>query len=267
MKQWGDYDTSAGYPQGSTRQPPWHEQEADHERLGYYPQPEPWAPSWQPGAATSEPGYGPLPVLLQPGPGSRRAPAKSWVARHKAFTALATVGGVICVAGVASAAQSPVTAARSAAAAPAVPPGCAAQVQAWVTGGAVQRISSLSGDLGSFTTAAQPFAGDVGGGAASAGDVLGIRSAAAAIQSDAQGVQASPGPACVPRLRVNLAAAAGDYSNAAADADHGMSQYTTGNLNDAASDIGAASAAIESGNAKLALATAAVSRYKSGQDG
>ena len=127
-------------------------------------------------------------------------------------------------------------------------------------------MSSLSGDLGSFTTAAHTFAGDVGGGGASAGDVLGIRSAAAAIQSDAQGVVASPGPACVPRLRVNLAAAAGDYSNAAADADHGMSQYTTGNLNDAASDVGAASAAIESGNAKLALATAAVSTYKSGPD-
>jgi hypothetical protein len=103
MKQWGDYDTSAGYPQGSTRQPPWHEPEADHERLGYYPQPEPQAPSWQPGAATSEPGYGPLPVLLQPGPGSRRAPARSWVARHKAFTAVATVGGVICVAAVTAA--------------------------------------------------------------------------------------------------------------------------------------------------------------------
>ena len=106
MKQWGDYDTSAGYPQGSTRQPPWHEPEADYERLGYYPQPEPQAPSWQPGAAAGEPGYGPLPVLLQPGPESRRAPAKSWVARHKAFTAVATVGGVICSAAVTAARRS-----------------------------------------------------------------------------------------------------------------------------------------------------------------
>ena len=267
MKQWGDYETSAGYQEGSTWQPPWTGSAADHERLGYGQQPEPQAPSRQPGAATGEPGYGPLPVLLQPGPGPRRAPAKSWVARHKAFTAVATVGGVICVAAVASAAQSPVTAARPAAAAPAVPVSCAAQVRAWVTGGAVQRMSSFSGDLGSFTTAAQAFAGDVSGGGASAGDVPGVRSAAAAIQSDAQGVEASPGPACIPGLRVNLAAAAGDYANAAADADHGVSQYTGGNLNDAASDFGAASAAIKGGNAKLALATAAVSTYESGPGG
>jgi hypothetical protein len=103
MKQWGDYDTSAGYPQGSAWQPPWHEQAAGHERLGYCRQPEPQAPSWPPGAATNEPGYGPLPVLLQPGPGSRRAPAKSWVARHKPPTAVATVVGVICIAAVTAA--------------------------------------------------------------------------------------------------------------------------------------------------------------------
>ena len=101
MKQWGDYETSAGYPQGSTWEPPWYEEAADHERLG--PQPEPPAPSRRPAAgATGEPGYGPLPVLLQPGPGSRRAPAKSWVARHNAFTAVAAVGGVICIAVVAA---------------------------------------------------------------------------------------------------------------------------------------------------------------------
>ena len=110
--------------------------------------------------------------------------------------------------------------------------------------------------------AAQAFASDLSDGSASPGDVSGIRSTAAAIRSDAQGVAASPGPRCVPGLRANLAAAAGDYSRAAADAENGMSQYTAGNTNDAASDINAASSAIGSGNARLARATAAVSRYK-----
>jgi hypothetical protein len=64
---------------------------------------------------------------------------------------------------------------------------------------------------------------------------------------------------------VNLSAAAGDYSKAAADADHGMTQYTAGDMNSAAPDIGAVGSALERASAKLALATAAVSRYETSQ--
>jgi hypothetical protein len=169
---------------------------------------------------------------------------------------------VICMACVALAAGSAKPAAGATAGAAAAPAGCAAQVQDWVNGGAVRRIGIFGADLGSFAAAANAFAADLGDGGASAGDVAGIRSAAAAIQSDARGVQANPGPACVPGLRANLAAAAGDYSKAAADADHGMSQYTAGDRNDASAQIGAAGLAIGNGNAKLALATVAVSRYR-----
>jgi hypothetical protein len=262
MKQWGDYEIPPGYPQGRPWQQPRYDQDAHLERLGYYQQPS--VPSWEPAAAPSQPSYGPLPQLLQPGPGPRRATGgKSWVARHKVFSIVAAAGALICIACVASAAESAKPAASSAATAAAAPASCAAQVRSWVNGGAVQRIGSFSADLGSFATAAQAFTADRGG--ASAGDVSGIRSSAAVIQSDAQGVEASQGPACVPGLRVNLSAAAGDYSKAAADADHGMTQYTAGDTNSAASDIGAAGSALERANARLALATAAVSRYGTSQ--
>lgn len=264
MKQWGDYEVPPGYPRGRPWPPPRYDQDAHLERLGYYPQPS--VPSWEPAAAPGQPSYGPLPQLLQPGTRPRRATGgKSWVARHKVFTAVAAAGAVICVACVASAAESAKPAARAAATAAAAPASCAAQMRSWVTGGAVKRIGSFSADLGSFATAAKAFTADLDGGGASAGDVWGIRSSAAAIQSDAQGVEARPGPACVPGLRVNLSAAAGDYSKAAADADHGMSQYTAGDMNSAASDIGAAGSALKRANARLALATAAVSRYGTGQ--
>lgn len=260
MKQWGDYEIPPGYPQGRPWQPSQYDPGAHLERLGYYQQPS--TPSWEPAAAPGQPGYGPLPQLPQAGPGPRRRPGrKSWIARHKVFTAVSAVGTVICIAGVASAAESPKPTAGSAATTSA-PASCAAQAQAWVNDGADQRIGSFSGDLGSLATAAQAFAADLGNGGASAGDVSGIRSSAAAIQSDAQGVEASPGPSCVPGLRANLAAAAGDYSKAAADADNGMSQYMAGDMNEAASDIDAASSAIGNGNAKLTLANAAVSGYR-----
>ena len=266
MKQWGDYEIPREYPQGRPWQPPRYDRDAHLERLGYYRQH--GAPSWEPAAAPSQPSYGPLPQLLQPGPGPRQAPVgKSWVARHKVFTTVAAAGAMICIACVASAAESATPAAGSAATPAAAPASCAAQVRAWVNGGAVQRIGSLGGDLGSFATAAQAFTADLGGGGASAGDVSGIRSAAAAMHADAQGVEARQAPACVPGLRVNLSAAAGDYSKAAADAGHGMTQYTAGDMNSAASDIGAAGSALERANARLALATAAVSRYGASQGG
>jgi hypothetical protein len=266
MKQWGDFEIPPGYPQGRPWQPPRYDQDAHLERLGYYQQPS--VPSREQAAAPSQPSYGPLPQLVQPGPGPRRAPGgKSWVARHKVFTTVAAAGTLICIGCVASATESAKPAAGSAATTAAAPASCAAQVRAWVNGGAVQRIGSFSGDLGSFATAAQAFTADLGGEGASAGDVSGIRSSAAAIQSDAQGVAARPGPACAAGLRVNLSAAAGDYSKAAVDADHGVTQYTAGDMNSAASDIGAAGSALERANARLALATAAVSRFGASQGG
>ena len=266
MKQWGDYEVPPGYPQGRPWQPPRYDQDAHLERLGYYLQPS--VPSWEPAAAPSQPSHGPRPQLLQPGPGPRRATGgKSWVARHKVFTVVAAAGAVICIACVASAAESAKPAASSAATTAAAPASCAAQVRAWVNGGAVQRIGSFSADRGSFASAARAFTADLDGGGASAGDVSGIRTSAAAIQSDAQGVEASPGPACVPGLRVNLSAAAGDYSKAAADAGHGMTQYTAGDMSSAAADIGAAGSALERANARLALATTVVSRYGTSQGG
>ena len=266
MKQWGDYEVPPGYPQGRPWQPPRYDQDAHLERLGYYLQPS--VPSWEPAAASSQPSYGPLPQLLQPGPGPRRAAGgKSWVARHKVFSVVAAAGAVICIACVASAAESAKPAASSAGTAATAAASCAAQVRAWVKGGAVQRIGSFSADRGSFASAARAFTADLDGGGASAGDVSGIRTSAAAIQSDAQGVEASPGPACVPGLRVNLSAAAGDYSKAAADAGHGMTQYTAGDMSSAAADIGAAGSALERANARLALATTVVSRYGTSQGG
>jgi hypothetical protein len=261
MRQWGDYERPPGDPQWRSWQPARYDPDAHLERLGYFQQPV--EPSWEPSDAPRRSSQGPLPQVPRPGPEPRRAPGgKSWVARHKGFTVVAVAGSVICMACVALAAGSGKPAAGATAGAAAAPAGCAAQVQDWVNGGAFRRIASFGADLGSFAAAANAFAADLGDGGASAGDLSGIRSTAAAIQSDARGVQANPGPACVPGLRANLAAAAGDYSKAAADADHGMSQYTAGDRNDASSQIGAAGLAIGNGNAKLALATVAVSRYR-----
>jgi hypothetical protein len=258
MKQWGDYEGPQADPRERRPwQPSRYDPGAHLERLGYFQQPV--APSWEPAAAPSRSSYGPVPQLLQPGPGPRRAPR---VARHKVFTVVAAAGSVICAACVTLAAESAKPAAGATATTAAGPASCTAQMRAWVNGGAVKRIGSFGADLGSFAAAANAFAAHLADGGAPAGDVSGIRSSAAAIQSDAQGVQASPGPACVPGLRANLAAAAGDYSKAAADAEHGMSQYTAGDTSDAGAQIGAAGLAIGNGNAKLALATVAVSRYR-----
>jgi hypothetical protein len=173
------------------------------------------------------------------------------------------LGAVALIVGVASAAGSPEPTAETAdTTAAAAPASCAAQVQAWVNGGALRRIDAFSDDLGSFASAAQAFASDAGNGSAPASDVSGIRTAAGAVKSDAKGVEASPGPSCAAGLRTNLTAAAWGYSKAAADADNGMSEYAAGDFDSAASDILAASSAIDAGNAKLTLANTAVSRYK-----
>jgi hypothetical protein len=101
MRQWGDYEVPGSYPQECPRQP--------------------WR--YEPGL----PGYGPLPQLLQPGPGPRRAPgSKSWVARHKGFAAVAAAGTLICIACVASAAESTRQAAGSAVTTSARPMTCRA---------------------------------------------------------------------------------------------------------------------------------------------
>ena len=235
------------------------------------------------------PGYDSLPVLLRAGPGPRPPrPRVAWVARHKAFAAVAAVGAVVIVGSLASAAAAPGRAAGTASAAAASagvsvgaaswgaasgraasagPAGCAGQVRSWINDGAVGQVGAFGGDLDAFAIAAQAFAPDLANGGASAGDVSNIRSAAAAIQSAARAVAASPGPSCVPGLRANLGAAAGDYARAAADAETGMSQYATGNADAATADIDAASSAIGSGNAKLVLATAAISGYEAGQGG
>ena len=81
MRQWGDYEVPGGHPQECPRQP--------------------WR--YDPG----EPGHGPLPQLPHPGPGPGRAPGSgSWVARHKGFAVVAAAGMMICIACVASAAES-----------------------------------------------------------------------------------------------------------------------------------------------------------------
>jgi hypothetical protein len=80
MRQWGDYEVPGGYARGGP--------------------PEPWR--YDPG----QPGYGPLPQLLHPGPGPRPAPGSgSWVTWRKGFAVVAA-GMMICVACVASAAES-----------------------------------------------------------------------------------------------------------------------------------------------------------------
>lgn len=206
-----------------------------------------------------------LPQLLQAG--ARPRPRRSWVARHKFFTVVAGVGGMVCVAGVASAAQSPKPAADSVAVTSSATEECPAQVRAWANGGAVELVGSFSGDLGAFAAQTQVFAADLGAGDVPASDIAGVRSAAAALGSAARGVAAKPGPPCVPGLRANLAAAAGNYASAAKAADRGMSRYTDGDVNGAAADITAASAALANGNIKLARATAALSRYGASRGG
>ncbi len=224
-----------------------------------------YEPSGSSAGTPGQPSREEVPRLLQAEAAVRHR--RSWVARHKFFTVVAGVGGMVCVAGVASAAQSPKSTADPAAVASSAAGGCPAQVRAWANGGAVELVGSFSGDLGAFATKTQAFAADLGAGDASASDVAGVRSAAAALRSAARGVAVNPGPPCVPGLRADLAAAAGDYENAAAAADQGMSRYTVRDVAGAASEITAASSALANGNIKLARATAALSRYGASQGG
>lgn len=206
------------------------------------------------------------PWLAHPSPEPRspeRRGGTSWPARHKV---LAVLGSMIAIGVIATAATSRPTKppAPAPAAAVATASDCATQAENWYSGSGGQLINSFSSDFGTYSTAGENFITDLQAGSPTAGDVSAVQSAASAIQSDAQDLEANPGPSCVHGLNPAITAAARDYSEAAIDVDNGMNQYSSGDINTAAGDIEAASTAMNNGNAQIAAATTAVSDLHTG---
>jgi hypothetical protein len=138
---------------------------------------------------------------------------------------------------------------------------CFAQARAWLNGGSTQQLAALEDGFGALDAAGHAFVAAASAGAASAGDISAVQTAAGALQSAAEAVEANPGPACVPGLRANLMSGASDYSEVATDADSGMDQYEAGQVSAAVADVEAARPLVAEGSAAISAASKAAGTF------
>jgi hypothetical protein len=143
-------------------------------------------------------------------------------------------------------------------------PDCAAQVSVWATTGGGATLPAFSTDTAALGESLTALAADEQDGTAASDDTSAVQTAAASMQSDAQALQASPGPACLPGLAPNVSAAAKDFDTAAIDATNSVNQLSAGNVGAATGDLQAATAAEDKGNAKIDEANTAVKNFSSG---
>lgn len=141
---------------------------------------------------------------------------------------------------------------------------CATQVTDWAATGGGATLPTFASDASAFAQALETLASDMTATGATATDTSDVQSAAASMQSDAQALEASPGPSCVPGLAANVSAAARYYSTAAIDADNAIGQLSAGAMTAAADDMVSANTAITKANAKLAAANNAVKAFTAG---
>lgn len=161
----------------------------------------------------------------------------------------------------APAASTPASSAPAAQAAAAQPPSCAAQVTDWVTTGGGSTLPTFSSDSAAFADAVEALAADMEGSGPTAADTSAVQTAAASMQSDAEALEASPGPSCVPGLADNVSAAARDDATAAIDADNSVDQLSAGAMGVATDDLVSANSALDKGNAKLEAAVTAAKAF------
>jgi len=141
-------------------------------------------------------------------------------------------------------------------------PDCAAQLTSWAGTGEGAQLTAFGTDIGTFGDALDALAAGEQDGDGTAGEMSAVQSAAASMQSDAQALEASPGPSCVPGLADNLSAAARDYSTAAIGADNAINQMSAGADDTAAGDLQSADTAMTEGNAKISAANTALKPYE-----
>jgi hypothetical protein len=146
---------------------------------------------------------------------------------------------------------------RSTAANPEASQDCLAQARAWLNGGSTQRLAALEDGFGALDAAGHAFVAAASAGSASAGDISAVQTTAGGLQSDAEAIEANPGPTCVPGLRANLMSGAADYSEVAVDANSGMDQYEAGQVSAALADVEAARPLVAEGNAAISAASQA----------
>ena len=149
------------------------------------------------------------------------------------------------------------SASSSTAAKPEASQDCLAQARAWLNGGSTQQLAALEDGFGALDAAGHAFVAAAAAGAAPAGDITAVQTAAGAVRSDAEAIEANPGPACVPGLRPNLMSGAADYSQVATDATSAMDQYEAGQVSAAVADVEAARPLIAQGSAMISAASRA----------
>lgn len=145
---------------------------------------------------------------------------------------------------------------------PPAPASCPAQLASWAGSGEGAQLSSFGTDIGGFGDALTALDAGVQDGDATSAQELAVQSSAAAMQQDAKGLRASPGPSCVPGLADHLHAAALDISAAAAGSIRSVGEYSAGDTGAAASSMNAAAAAMDNGTSKITAANRALKSYE-----
>jgi trimeric autotransporter adhesin len=192
------------------------------------------------------------------------------------LTGLIAFGALVIIGAAASATNSPskpaantatatqaATSASASSASTAAAPDCVTQAKAWIASG---QLTTFGNDVSAFGTALTTLASNPVG-TAPASDTAAVQSAAASIESDAQALEASPAPSCIPGLRGDVNAGAKYYSTAAIDATNALNQFSAGNVDTATADMQIADAAMSRGNVKIAAASTDVSRFSASQCG
>ena len=169
-----------------------------------------------------------------------------------------------CGTAVSSSASAPASSASASVAAVASSPDCADQVRAWATTGGGATLPAFSADTSALGKSLTALAADQQAGADTSGDASAVQTSVACMQSDAEALEASPGPSCLAGLAPNVSAAARYYSTAAIDADNSVNQMSAGDGTAATGDLQAATAVAHKGNAKLGAADTAVKNFNAG---
>jgi hypothetical protein len=201
-------------------------------------------------------------------PQASRAPR--WPRKRKARSVLAGLGtliGIIVVISVATAHNSPsgnaaATAATASASAASAPPSCQDQAVSWKENGGSSQLQTWQGGLSAFQKADLAFVAAVNSGSGLSSAESSVQSTAASLQSDGQVIEANPPPVCITGMRVAEEAAVADYSNAAADAQDAMSEFSSGSYEVADGDLQAAEKAANAGNVKLAAAASDLNKFE-----
>jgi hypothetical protein len=193
--------------------------------------------------------------------GLRPSRAASIALAIAAITSLALAGCASSHTGTTAAAAShpPATVTVSATASQA----CADQALAWKNTGAADQVGTVGSDTTTLQGALYNLGTDMGAdGIAPASDQAAVQSAASSLQADAQAVQGSLPPACIPGARRDESAMLTSASKAAISCQDSISELGSANYTVADADIRRANSDIKASDKSLQAFTADLKKWE-----